>query len=100
MNPKFVFFLLSLTISDSDFHRYNELVVDKSASEEAQFQADCKQILTNAIDLFEETNFPEGKKQCLSISKSFENLPKREVEEGYKSMLEEDNSILLTISFK
>ena len=59
----------------------------------------CNSVVDNAIELFEELKFEEGKNQCLNLKKSFSGIKNTEINPEknleYKSMLQEDNSVML-----
>ena len=88
-----------LGISKICHDRYNEFIIDKSPKEKAEFLSQCNSVVDNAIELFEELKFEEGKNQCLNLKKSFSGIKNTEINPEknleYKSMLQEDNSVML-----
>ncbi|CAI2370088.1 unnamed protein product [Moneuplotes crassus] len=78
--------------------RYNELVIEKTPEEQKEFLSQCLEITNNSIDLFREVGFEEGQRQSTKIKESFLKVQSSEsLNFEYKSMMQEDNSVLLSV---
>jgi len=94
--------ICQLGISKICHDRYNELVVKKTSEERTEFLSQWCTMISNAIELFKELKFVEGEHQWVNIQNSFSKLQtNKEFKIGenvdYKSMLQEDNSVMLSV---
>ena len=92
--------ICQLGVSKIYHDRYDEMVNNISSQDQSEFLDNCFKVLKDAIQLFEGLKFNEGKEQCLRIQQSFYTLKSNgsHSEEflKYKSMVDEDNSVMLS----